>query len=188
MIDGGILKRRDGTTRLRPTGSAIGQVGTGLEEDVDRNRRGLIAAGGAFLSLMQVGLLGSARAETFRHDDLFSATTLDEALAALGSTPIDDVSVDEVSVEVILPEVVEDGAVVPVTVSSTLAGVEEIYVLIPTNPYPVAVRFEIPDGTEPFVSIRLKLAQSGAVYAVVRAKGRLYARVAETRVTVGGCA
>ncbi|WP_296698755.1 thiosulfate oxidation carrier protein SoxY [Thiocapsa sp. UBA6158] len=183
MIVDRTLERRDDTARQPPTGPSIGSAETGCQECVDRNRRGLIAAGGVFLALLQVGLLGSARAETLRHDDLFSVTTLDGALAALGSTPI-----DEVSVEVILPEVVEDGAVVPVTVSSTLVGVEEIYVLVPTNPYPAAVRFEIPDGTEPFVSIRLKLAQSGAVYAVVRAKGRLYSRVAETRVTVGGCA
>ena len=174
MIDDGILKHRDDAGRRLPTGA---------EDGVDRKRRRIIAAGGTFLALLQVDLLGSVRAEALGHDDLFTATTLDDALAALGSTPIDDASV-----ELILPGVVEDGAVVPVTVSSTLEDVEEIYVLVASNPYPVAVRFEIPDGTEPFVSIRLKLAQTGAVYAVVRANGRLYSRVAETRVTVGGCA
>ncbi|WP_296807547.1 thiosulfate oxidation carrier protein SoxY [Thiocapsa sp.] len=149
---------------------------------VDRQRRGFVAAGGALLALLSVGLIGSARAQTPYLTDLFSATTIDDALAVLGSIPVSDAAVD-----LALPGVVEDGAVVPVRVSSTLDDVEEIYVLVPSNPYPVAVRFEIPDGTEPFISIRLKLAETGTVYAVVRAKGRLYSRVAETRVTVGGC-
>ncbi|MFB1487623.1 MULTISPECIES: thiosulfate oxidation carrier protein SoxY [unclassified Thiocapsa] len=152
------------------------------EAEVDRRRRGLVVAGGVFWALSQVGLLGSAHAQTRQLAALFSATTIDDALAILGSTSAKDAAVD-----LALPGVVEDGAVVPVKVSSTLEGVEEIYVLVASNPYPVAVHFEIPDGTEPFVSIRLKLAQTGAVYAVVKANGRLYSRVAETRVTVGGC-
>ncbi|UHD15763.1 thiosulfate oxidation carrier protein SoxY [Thiocapsa bogorovii] len=160
-------------------------VGVPVREDeanVDRYRRGLVAAGGIFCALLQVGLLGAAHARSRGLPELFSATTIDDALDVLGSVPV-----GSVDVELTLPGVVEDGAVVPVRVSSTLDGVEEIYVLVATNPYPVAVRFEILEGTEPFVAIRLKLAQTGAVYAVVRAKGRLYSRVAETRVTVGGC-
>lgn len=168
--------------RPHAKGVSIAKGGTEDEADVDRYRRGLIATGGVFWVLLQVGLLGSVRAQTQQHADLFSATTMDEALAILGST-----SATDAAVELTLPGVVEDGAVVPVTVSSTLEGVSEIYVLVASNPYPAAVRFNIPSGTEPFVSIRLKLAQSGAVYAVVRANGRLYSRIAEARVTVGGC-
>jgi sulfur-oxidizing protein SoxY len=163
-------------------GCAIAVSVGNAKPQVDRYRRGLVAAGGIFWVLSQVGLLGSARARTQEDTDLFSATTMEDALAILGSA-----TANNVDVELQMPEVVEDGAVVPVRVSSRLEGVEEIYVLVPSNPYPAAVRFEIPDGTEPSVSIRLKLAQTGAVYAVVRAKGRLYSRVAETRVTVGGC-
>lgn len=163
------------------TASAGERVG---EKDavIDPYRRTIVAAGGVLFALLQVGLLGAARAQTLQISDLFSATTIDEALAVLGS-----ISAHEAAVDLAVPGVVEDGAVVPVRVSSTLEGVEEIYVLVPNNPYPAAVRFEIPEGTEPVVSIRLRLAKTGAVYAVVRAKGRLYSRVAETRVTVGGC-
>ncbi|RKT47269.1 thiosulfate oxidation carrier protein SoxY [Thiocapsa rosea] len=168
--------------RPHATAVSIGTDGTEDEADVDRDRRGLIVTGGLFWVLLQSGLLGSVHAQTPQCADLFSATTMDEALAILGSTSANDTVVD-----VTLPGVVEDGAVVPVTVSSTLDGVSEIYVLVASNPYPAAVCFEIPSGTDPFVSVRLKLAQSGPVYAVVRASGRLYSRVAQTRVTVGGC-
>jgi sulfur-oxidizing protein SoxY len=150
--------------------------------EVDVRRRDLIRAGGIWLMLAQVGLtrLGNASSAIAAP---FSATTLGEALNALGGIPVSDLSVD-----LTLPETVEDGAVVPISVSSELSGVDAIYILVDTNPYPFAVAFSIPEGTEPFVSIRLKLAQSGAVHAVVRANGRLYSRVKETRVTVGGCA
>jgi sulfur-oxidizing protein SoxY len=171
-----------GEDQPRSIGVSLGKGVAGSEAVVDRNRRRLVTAGAVFWALAHVGLLGPVRAGTRQHNDLFSATTIDDALAILGST-----SANHAAVELMLPGVVEDGAVVPVRVSSTLDGVEEIYVLVPSNPYPVAVRFEIPDGTEPFVSIRLKLAKTGPVYAVVRAKGHLYSRVAETRVTVGGC-
>lgn len=160
----------------------VGADVSGKDAGVDRHRRGFVAAGGVLLALSHVGLLASARASIRQLPDLFSATTIDDALAILGS-----VGADEHAVELTLPGVVEDGAVVPVRVSSTLEGVEEIYLLVASNPYPVAVRFEIPSGTEPFVSVRLKLAQTGSVYAVVRTRDGLYSRVAETRVTVGGC-
>jgi sulfur-oxidizing protein SoxY len=150
--------------------------------EVDVARRDLIRAGGIWFVLAQVGLmrLGNASSAVAAP---FSATTLGEALNALGGIPVSDLSVD-----LALPETVEDGAVVPISVSSELSGVDAIYILVDTNPYPFAVAFSIPEGTEPFVSIRLKLAQSGAVHAVVRANGRLYSRVKETRVTIGGCA
>jgi sulfur-oxidizing protein SoxY len=151
-------------------------------EPVSRDRRGFIALSGVFLALAQVGLCGVACAGAGNVRDLFLATTFDDALAALGSVPIDDAAV-----VLALPDVVEDGSLVPMTVSTRLEGVEAIYILVPTNPFPAAVEFEIPKGTEAFVSIRLKLGHSGAVHAVVRANGRLYSTARETKVTVGGC-
>jgi sulfur-oxidizing protein SoxY len=153
-----------------------------VRESVSRDRRRFIASSGVFLALAQVGMFGVACAGAGSVRDLFLATTFDDALAALGSVPIEDAAVD-----LTLPEIVEDGSLVPITVSTRLDGVEAIYILVPTNPFPAAVEFEIPEGTEAFVSIRLKLGHSGAVYAVVRANGRLYSSARETKVTVGGC-
>jgi sulfur-oxidizing protein SoxY len=55
------------------------------------------------------------------------------------------------------------------------------------NPNPLAVRFSLPEGTEPFVHTRIKLARSGTVYALVRAQGQLYALGRDVRVEKGGC-
>jgi sulfur-oxidizing protein SoxY len=45
----------------------------------------------------------------------------------------------------------------------------------------------IPDGTEANVQTRVKMGQSSNIHAVVKANGKLYAAVKETKVTLGGC-
>ena len=70
---------------------------------------------------------------------------------------------------------VENGAFVPVTVSSALPGTREILLLVDGNPQPVAVRFTIPAGTEPFVATRIRMAGNGTLYAAVRTDDGLFA-------------
>jgi sulfur-oxidizing protein SoxY len=149
----------------------------------DSRRRSFLLTGGLYFALAQVGFLGVVRADMVDPATAFSSVTLADALAALGGVPV-----RESSVVLTLPETVENGSVVPISVSTTLPNVEAIYILADINPFPLAVGFTIPEGTEPAVSIRLKLAQSGSVYAVARAGGRLFTAFKETRVTLGGCA
>ena len=63
----------------------------------------------------------------------------------------------------------------PITVTSALPGTREIMLLVDGNPQPVAVRFTIPAGTEPFVATRIRMAGSGTVYAAVHTDDGLYA-------------
>ncbi len=59
--------------------------------------------------------------------------------------------------------------------------------MVESNPYPLVVRFMMSEGTDPFISTRIKMAQSGSVYAVVKAGNQLYYVSKDTKVTVGGC-
>jgi sulfur-oxidizing protein SoxY len=59
--------------------------------------------------------------------------------------------------------------------------------LVEKNPNPLAAGFNIPDGTEANVQTRVKMGQSSNIHAVVKANGKLYAAVKETKVTLGGC-
>ncbi len=113
---------------------------------------------------------------------LFEATSMEDVLRALGSTPIDSDAID-----LVLPDLSENGAIVPVSVASSLEGTRRIALLVESNPFPLAARFDIAPSTEPFVSTRLKLAQSGTVVAIVEANGRLYSMSRDTRVVLGGC-
>jgi sulfur-oxidizing protein SoxY len=148
---------------------------------VPLGRRAFLQHAGATFAVLACGLL--AGVVDARADPDFSVRSMEAALATLGGVPA---SSGEIRLQI--PETVEDGSVVPVAVETSLVGVEEIYVLVASNPFPLAARFVIPEGTHPAVSLRVKMGQSGAVHAVVRARGMLYATSRDTVVTVGGCA
>src|SRR5437762_2975704 len=85
------------------------------------------------------------------------------------------------------PEIAENGAVVPVSVSSSLADVTSIAILVSENPNALAASYKIPAGTVPSVANRLKMAKTTNVIAIVEADGKLFSTTKEVKVTVGGC-
>jgi sulfur-oxidizing protein SoxY len=85
------------------------------------------------------------------------------------------------------PEIAENGAVVPISVSSTLADVTSISILVAENPNALAASYKIPAGTLPSVANRLKMAKTTNIIAIVEAGGKLYSTSKEVKVTVGGC-
>src|SRR6202048_2293008 len=85
------------------------------------------------------------------------------------------------------PEIAENGAVVPISISTTLPDVTSISILVAENPNALAASYRIPAGTVPSVANRLKMAKPSNVIAVVEAGGKLYSATKEVKVTVGGC-
>lgn len=150
-------------------------------------RRRLLQGAGAIASLGMTALPAAhaaAKAVGVDPADAFAAKTFAQAIGALGSVPVPSslITLDA-------PAIAENGAVVPITVSTALPGACEILLLVDGNPQPVAARFTIPSGTEPFVATRIRMAGNGTVYAAIRTDdGRLYAAACAIKVTVGGCA
>ena len=160
-----------------------------MSADLDSRRRRWLRAAGAFGACGSIGSLiaaqagQAARAAVPEAGELaFAARTFPEAIAALGGVP-------QPSPLILFeaPQVAENGALVPITVSSQLAGTREILIVVDVNPQPVAVCFSFPEGTEPYVATRIRLAQSGTVYAAARTDQGLYAASRSIQVTVGGC-
>ena len=85
------------------------------------------------------------------------------------------------------PDIAENGSVVPITVTSGIAGSESISLIAVNNPAPLVASYELGEGTEGFVSTRIKMGKSGDVVAVVKAGGKLYSARKEVKVTIGGC-
>jgi sulfur-oxidizing protein SoxY len=85
------------------------------------------------------------------------------------------------------PEIAENGAVVPVSVSTTLADVTSISFLVSENPNALVASYKLPSGTVPTVANRIKMAKTSNVIVVVEAGGKLYSASKEVKVTVGGC-
>jgi len=116
-------------------------------------------------------------------EDAFKQKSDAEAIKVLyGKTaePSDKVKLDA-------PEIAENGAVVPISVSSSLADVTSISILVSENPNALAASYKIPAGTVPSVANRLKMAKTTNVIAIVEAGGKLYSTTKEVKVTVGGC-
>ena len=155
-----------------------------MRSEASLRRRQLLLAAGAWTAASASGAAQVASVASRPDLELaFAARTFTEAIAALGGMP--QLST-QISLE--LPQLAENGALVPITVSSQLGGPRDILILVDGNPQPVAACFSIPDGTEAFASIRIRLAQSGTVYVVVRTEEGLFSAARAIQVTVGGCA
>ncbi|KWV44546.1 thiosulfate oxidation carrier protein SoxY [Bradyrhizobium macuxiense] len=85
------------------------------------------------------------------------------------------------------PEIAENGAVVPISATTTLSDVTSITFLVSENPIALIASYRIPDGTLPSVSNRIKMAKTSNVIVIVEAGGKLYSATKEVKVTVGGC-
>lgn len=148
----------------------------------NQSRRDILKQGGMLAALLSCGLLTTKQAMAATDAKLFELKTMDEVFKALGSKPAESKDITITS-----PDIAENGAVVPIAVTSKLPKTEEIHILVAKNPSPYAASFTIPDGTEPFVSTRAKMGQTTDVIAVVKADGKLYSVSKETKVTLGGC-
>ena len=118
--------------------------------------------------------------------DALAATSLEQALHALRG-PDGAMATPSARIAIAAPAVADDGAVVPIEVTSDLPGVREIVLLFDGNPLPAAVAFTIPTGTEPYVATRIRMATSGSVHAVVRSDDGLFIASRAVEVVVGGC-
>lgn len=116
-------------------------------------------------------------------DDAFTQKDGKEAVKLLyGRTaePSDKIKLD-------VPEIAENGAVVPISVSTSLSDVTSIAFVVPENPNVLAAYYRIPQGTMPGVANRFKMAKTSSVTVFVEAGGKLYSATREVKVTVGGC-
>ena len=111
-----------------------------------------------------------------------------DALKALGAvTPAAADDSGRAGIVLIAPEIAENGAVVPISATSKIARTEAIAILTENNPNMLSAYFTLAEGTEAFVSTRVKMAQTSNVVVLVRADGKFYVASKEVKVTIGGC-
>ena len=150
-------------------------------------RRKLLAAIGAAAPLLLAagaGLLksGGAMAAVWNKTG-FEAKATAGALSALGVTGA------QPSKDILLaaPDIAENGAQVPVTVTSKIANTQSISIVIDKNPFPLSSTFEFTNGADSYVSTKLKMGQTSNIIAVVKADGKFFTATKEVKVTIGGC-
>lgn len=114
----------------------------------------------------------------------FEAKSVAEVLKAFGVAE----PVESKDVTVGGPDIAENGAVVPLTASTTLSGVKQMLILVEKNPAAMVAMFNVTDSVEANFATRSKMGQSSDVYAVaVMADGKAFFAKKEVKVTLGGC-
>ena len=143
-------------------------------------RRGLLQGAGA---LALAALLKALAALAAWNKAAFSSKSSADALKSLG-TPSAEASS---GIVIEAPQIAENGAVVPVEITSNIPGTTSIAALVDKNPYPLVGKFDFMDGALPYVKVNIKMGETSDVRVVATAGGKHYQATKEIKVTIGGC-
>jgi sulfur-oxidizing protein SoxY len=114
----------------------------------------------------------------------FDAKSVAEAVKAFGGSA----PVESKDVTLTAPDIAENGAVVPLGVATTLAGVKQMLLLVEKNPSALVAKFDVTPAVDANFATRAKMGQSSDVYAVaIMNDGKALFAKKEVKVTLGGC-
>lgn len=147
---------------------------------MNRSRRTLLKS---FVGAVLAAGLLPLRALAEWNRPAFEATGLKEALKGIGAADAEKSRGIVIDVQ---PHA-ENGALVPITVTSKIPDTQSISIVVEGNSNPLAASFSFSNGTEAFVSTQIKMAKTSSVHAVVKAGGKAYIASAEVQVAIGGC-
>lgn len=141
-------------------------------------------AGGTVAVALGAGLLTPRAVLAAWPKAAFEAKSVGDALKNLINSGEGEASS---AITIKAPDIAENGAVVPVSVTSTLGGIETISLLAEKNGQPLAASFNLSSNAEGYVSTRIKMGKTSKVLAVVKAEGKVYHAAKDVKVTIGGC-
>jgi len=154
---------------------------------IDRSRRTILKRAGAFGVLamgLVSGLVRSSNALAAQWNSAgFESKAMADALKALGAGN----PVESKDIVITAPDIAENGAVVPVAVTSRIPNTQQISIIAEKNPRPLMATFDVSNGSEGYISTRIKMGESSNVWAVVKADGNFFAAKKQVKITVGGC-
>jgi sulfur-oxidizing protein SoxY len=141
-------------------------------------------AGSAVTVAVAAGLLSPRRVLAAWPTAAFEAKSINEALGGLFGHAT---TLDSNDIEIKAPDIAENGAAVPVSVTTKIAGVTAIAILTSTNNTPLAANFAFGQSVKGSVSTRIKMAATADVVAIVKAGNMMYTNKKNVKVTIGGC-
>ena len=143
-------------------------------------RRLLLQGAGALVAGLVTPL--AALAATWNKEAFGAKTAADalQGIGAAGAAPSSEVIMD-------VPEIAENGAVVPIEITSQVPGTRSIAVVIDKNPFPLVAKFDFAEGALPYVKVNVKMGETSDVRAIAEANGKHYSATKNVKVTIGGC-
>ena len=148
------------------------------------NRRTLLSHSAKVAALLAAGGFLPQFAHAAYNAQAFEVKTMADLVKMLGGSA----PTESKDVTITGPDIAENGAVVPLGVSSALPGVKRLMVLVEKNPAVLSAMFEVSDAVDANFSTRVKMGQSSNVYAVaMMGDGKVLFAQKEVKVTLGGC-
>jgi sulfur-oxidizing protein SoxY len=144
--------------------------------------KGSVAASAVAIAA-SAGLLKPGRALAAWPKNSFEAKSIEDALKSLyGGSAADDSS----AITIKAPIQAENGAVVPIAVSTTLPNPESISIMVKENPSPLIITANL-SGAAGYLSARMKMGKTSDVKVFVKSGGKIHMASQNIKVTVGGC-
>lgn len=117
------------------------------------------------------------------NQEAFGAKTAQDALKGIGAAS--SALTRDIVIEA--PQIAENGAVVPIEITSNIPGTTSIAVVIEKNPFPLAAKFDFLQGALPYLKLNVKMGETSDIRVVATAGGKHHAATKEIKVTIGGC-
>lgn len=149
-----------------------------------QTRRAMLRHAGTLASLLAASGLLAPSAHAAYNKAAFDARSVRDAVKAIGAGAL----IESREVTLTTLDIAENGMEVPVAVSTSLAGVRQLLILVEKNPVALVAAFGLTDAVEASVEIRTKMSQTSDVYGVAAmADGRMLFARKNVKVTVGSC-
>jgi sulfur-oxidizing protein SoxY len=146
-------------------------------------RIALKRAGALMATAIAAGVIKPGDAFAAWNKGAFDAKTTADAMKALGVAN----ATESKDIQIRAPDIAENGAVVPIDITSNIPGTTAISVFVEKNPFPYTGTFDVSQGALPSVHLRVKIGESSPVRVVVAAGGKYFTAAKEVKVTIGGC-
>jgi len=92
------------------------------------------------------------------------------------------------AIRIVAPDLAENGGIVPITVVSTLPGIQTITILAEENPRALTSTYTLGPRARTPLSVRVKLAKTQDVTVVAKTQdNKVYTASHRITVSVGGC-
>ncbi len=140
-------------------------------------------AGAVLVTASGVGLLNPRKVQAAWPKAAFAAVKSKDSVKAL----FGDAEIVEGGITLKAPLQAENGAVVPLKITTSLPNVEEIAVVVEKNPFPLTSRLKVFPGSGGYFAVRVKMAKTSKVYVYVKAGDKVHVAAQEIKVTIGGC-
>ena len=113
----------------------------------------------------------------------FDADTMEKSLLLINAEDL----IETENIKLKTPQIAENGAIVPLEITSGLKDTVAVHILVEKNPWPLVASFYFSENTEPFISTRIKMRETSNVMVLAETKSKIFFTTNFVKVTIGGC-